>query len=217
MLSYNRRHHPFYRQMMIDPSYHTIADTILSTDRRWQTHAIIRSQTPPFLQTDDDRPMLSYDRRHHPFYRQTMTDPCYHTIADTILSTDRRWQTHIIRSQNSCSHIQTEGNKQNICKRIMRVQYSNYFHDWPPGSNSILSYNSSQIKRDQVPTSGLPILLLTMAPSPSSVSTLGTHCVTVFEVIIVWCGYLWSHSAIHKNKTTYCLPIVYSYTRGHRD
>jgi hypothetical protein len=149
MLSYDRRHHPFYRQTMTDPCYHTIADTIFSTDRWWQTHAIIRSQTPSFLQTDDDKPMLSYDRRHHPFYRQMMTDPCYHTIADTILSTDRRWQTHaIIRSQNSCSHIQTEGNKQNICKRIMRVQYSNYFHDWPPGSNSILSYNSSQIKRD---------------------------------------------------------------------
>jgi hypothetical protein len=61
--------------------------------------------------------MLSYNRRYHPFYRQTMIDPSYHTIADTILSTDRRWQTHaIIRSQNSCSHIQTEGNKQNIRK-----------------------------------------------------------------------------------------------------
>jgi hypothetical protein len=40
-------------------------------------HAIIQSQIPSFLQTDDDRPKLSYDRRHHPFYRQTMTDPFF--------------------------------------------------------------------------------------------------------------------------------------------
>jgi len=132
----------------------------------------IVSQTPSFLQTDDDRPMLSYDRK----------------IFAVIYKL--KW----------------------INKIFVSVYYneSSIFKLFPwLASNSILSYNSSQIKRDQVPTSGLPILLLTMAPSPSSVSTLGTHCVTVFEVIIVWCGYLWSHSAIHKNKNyilfTHCI------------